>query len=69
MRTRLVKWLCIGMLFIAFVTWRSMADYELALRVVVCAGAVSVSVQAFRAARRRWVPFAASKEKHNRGST
>ena len=54
MRTRLVKWLCIGMLFIAFVAWRSMADYELALRVVICSGAVIVAVQAFRAAKRRW---------------
>src|SRR3974377_1769687 len=55
MRTRLVKWLCIATLFLAFVSWGSMADYELALRVVVCAGATVVAVQAFRAARRRWM--------------
>ena len=54
MRTRLVKWLCIAVLFVAFVSWRSMADYELALRLVVCAGAAVVAVQAFRAAKRRW---------------
>ena len=55
MRTRLVKWLCIATLFFAFVSWGSMADYELALRVVVCAGATVVAVQAFRAARRHWM--------------
>ena len=54
MRTRLVRWLCIAVVFVAFVSWRSMADYELALRLVVCAGAAVVAVQAFRAARRRW---------------
>ena len=54
MRTRLVKWLCIAVLFFAFVLWGSMADYELAVRVVVCAGAAVVAVQAFRAAKRRW---------------
>ena len=52
MRTRLVRWLCIAVLFV--VSWRSMADYELALRVVACAGAAVVAVQAFRAAKRRW---------------
>jgi hypothetical protein len=54
MRTRLAKWLCIAVLFLAFVLWGSMADYELAVRVVVCAGAAVVAVQAFRAAKRRW---------------
>jgi hypothetical protein len=54
MRTRLVKWLCIAVLFVAFVSWRLIADYELALRVVVCAGAAIVAVQAVHAARRRW---------------
>ena len=55
MRTRLVKWLCIAVLFVAFVSWRSMADYELAFRVVGCAGAAVLAFQAFRAARRRWM--------------
>jgi hypothetical protein len=54
MRTSLVKRLCIAVLFLAFVSWRLIADYELALRVLVCAGAAIVAVQAFRAARRRW---------------
>jgi hypothetical protein len=54
MRIRLVKWLCIGVLFAAFVLSGSMTDYELALRLVVCAGAVIVAVQAFHAAQRRW---------------
>ena len=31
-----------------------MANYELALRAVVCAGAAIVAVQAFRAARHYW---------------
>ena len=54
MRTRLVKWFCIAVLFLAFLSGRLIADYELALRVVVCAGAAIVAVQAFDAARRRW---------------
>jgi len=55
MRTRLVKWLCVAVLFIAFVLWRLIADYEFPFRLVVCAGAVVVAVQAFRAARHRWM--------------
>jgi hypothetical protein len=54
MRTKLVKWLCIAVLVFAFVSCRSMADYELAVRVVVCAGAAVVAVQAYRAGRRLW---------------
>jgi hypothetical protein len=44
MRTRLVKWLCIAVPFFAFVWWGSMADYEHAVSVVVCAGAAVVAV-------------------------
>lgn len=54
MRTRLVKWLCIAALFVAFVLWQWIADYEFPLRLVVCSGAVVVAVQAFRAAMHRW---------------
>jgi hypothetical protein len=54
MRTTLVKGLCIGLLFVGFVLWRSIAHYELAFRVVGCAGAAVLAFQAFRAARRRW---------------
>ncbi len=54
MRVRIVKWLCIASLFVAFVFWRMMANYEMALRAVVCAGAAIVAVQAFRAARHYW---------------
>ena len=54
MRTRLVKWLCIAVLFVAFVLWGLLANYEFAIRLVVCGGAVVVAVQAFRAARHRW---------------
>jgi hypothetical protein len=54
MRTRLVKWLCIAILFVYFALWRLIADYEFPLRLVVCAGAAVVAVQAFRAARHRW---------------
>ena len=54
MRTRLVKRLCIGVLFVAFVLWRWTADYDFPLRVVVCSGAAVVAVQAFRSARHRW---------------
>jgi hypothetical protein len=55
MRTRLVKWLCIAVLFVAFVLWRLIADYEFPFRLVVCGGAAVVAVQAFRAARNRWM--------------
>jgi hypothetical protein len=54
MRTRLVKCLCTGVLFVAFGLWRLIANYESPIRVVVCAGAAVVAVQAFRAARHRW---------------
>ena len=54
MRTTLVKWLCMVVLFLAFILWRSMAGYELGVRLVVCAGAVLVAVQAYRAARYSW---------------
>ena len=54
MRTRLVKRLCIAVLFAAFVLSPWIADYEFPLRLVVCAGAAVVAVQAFRAARRPW---------------
>ena len=54
MRIRLVKWLCIALLLLALSLWNLIADYELALRFAVCAGAVIVAVQAFRAAKNRW---------------
>jgi hypothetical protein len=54
MRVRVVKWLCIAVLFGAFVLWRSIADYEFLFRVVVCSGAAVVTVQAFHSAKRRW---------------
>ena len=54
MRTRLVKWYCIAVLFVAFVLWQWVADYEFPLRVVVCPGAAVVAVEAFRAARNSW---------------
>jgi len=54
MRIRVVKWLCIAVLFVAFVLWKWIADYELLLRVVVCSCAVVVAVQAFHSARHRW---------------
>ena len=55
MRTRLVTWLCIAVLFVAFVLWRWMANYEFPLRAVVCSGAVVVAVQAFHSAKHRWM--------------
>ncbi|SRR5579883_341725 len=54
MRTRLVKWLCIAVLFVAFVLWRWIADYEFPLRLVVCSGAAVVAAQAIHSARHRW---------------
>ncbi len=54
MRTKLVKWICFAVLFFAFVFWSILSDYEFLVRVVVCAGAAVVAVQAFRAASHRW---------------
>ena len=54
MRVRLVKWLSIAVLFVAFVLSRWIADYELPLRLAVCSGAAVVAVQAFHSAKRRW---------------
>jgi hypothetical protein len=54
MRTRGVKGLCIAVLFVAFVLWQCIADYEFRLRLVVCAGAAVLAVQAFYSARHRW---------------
>jgi hypothetical protein len=54
MRTRLLKWFCIAVLFVAFVWWPWIADYEVPLRVFVCSGAAVVAVQALHSARNRW---------------
>ena len=54
MRTRLVKWLCIAVLFVAFVLWQWIASYEFPLKLVVCLGAAVVAVQAFHSGRNRW---------------
>ena len=45
MRTRVVKWLCVAALFVAFVLWQ---------RAVVCSGAAVVAVQAFHSAKHSW---------------
>jgi hypothetical protein len=54
MRTRLVKWLCIAALFVAFVLWQWIASYEFLLKVFVSLGAGIVAVQAFHSGRNRW---------------
>ena len=54
MRIRVVKWLCIAVLFVAFVLWQWIADYEFPLKTVICSGAAVVAVQAFHSARHRW---------------
>jgi hypothetical protein len=54
MLTRLVKWICIAVLFVAFVLWGLIANYDFAIRLVVCGGAAVVAVQAFCAASPRW---------------
>ena len=54
MLTRVVKGLCIAGLFVALVWWQWIADDEFPLRLVVCAGAAVVAVQAFYSARHRW---------------
>ena len=54
MRTRLVKWLCIAALFVAFVLWQWIASYEFPLKVLLFLGAGIVAVQAFHSGRNRW---------------
>ncbi len=54
MRTRLVKWLCVAALFVAFVLWQWIASYEFPLKVLVSLGAGVVAVQAFHSGRNRW---------------
>jgi hypothetical protein len=54
MRIRVVKWLCIAVLFVAFVLWQWIADYEFPLRAFVCSGAAVVAIRAFHSAKRRW---------------
>ena len=54
MRTRVVKWLCIAALFVAFVLWQWIASYEFPLKVLVSLGAGIVAVQAFHSGRSRW---------------
>lgn len=54
MRIRLVKWLCVAALFVAFVLWQWIAEYDFPLRLVVCSGAAVVAVQSFHLARSRW---------------
>ena len=54
MRTRLVKWLCIAALFVAFVLWQWIASYEFLLKGFVSLGAGIVAVQAFHSGRNRW---------------
>ncbi len=54
MCTKLVKCICFAVLFFTFVFWSIISDYEFPVRVVVCAGAAVVAVQAFRAASHRW---------------
>jgi hypothetical protein len=54
MRIRVVKWLCIAVLFVAFVLWQGIADYEFPIRAVVCLGAALVALQAFHSAKRPW---------------
>jgi hypothetical protein len=54
MRIRLVKWLCAAALFVAFILWQRIADYDFPFRVVICSGAIVVAVQAFHSAKHRW---------------
>jgi len=54
MRTRIVKWLCIVVLFVAFVLWQWIARYELPFKTVVCLGAAVVAVQSLHLNKQRW---------------
>ena len=54
MRTRLVKSLCIAVLFVAFVLGQWIAGYEFPIRLLICSGAAVVAVQGFRSGKRRW---------------
>src|ERR1051326_6745509 len=54
MRVRVVKWLCVAELFVAFVFWQGIANYELLFSLIVCCGAAAVAFQSFHSARHRW---------------
>ncbi len=54
MRIRVVKWLCIVVLFVAVILWQWAVNFELPIRAVVCSGAAVVAVQAFHSARHLW---------------
>ena len=54
MLTKIVKWISIAALFLAAAFWRSAANYQLLLNVVVCAGALVVLMQAVRAKEYGW---------------
>jgi hypothetical protein len=54
MRTRLVMWLSIAVLFVAFVLWQWIVSYGFPLKVIVCLSAAVVAVQAFQWGRNRW---------------
>jgi hypothetical protein len=57
MPIRLVKCLCIAVLFVAFVLWHWMADYEFPLGVAVCLGGAVVAVQAFHSIKHHWTMY------------
>jgi hypothetical protein len=54
MCTRVVKWLCLSALFVAFILWQWIANYEFPLQVAVSLGAAVVAVQAFHSGWNRW---------------
>ena len=54
MRTRVVKWLCIVVLFVAFVLWQWISNYEFPFKTVVCSGAVVVALQSLHLNKHRW---------------
>lgn len=53
MHTEVMKWASIATLLAALLFWPATVNYQTALSVVVCAGAVVVLLQAYRAQRYR----------------
>jgi hypothetical protein len=54
MRTNIVKWVSIAALLLTASFWSLVAEYQLALNVVVSVAAVVVAVQAFQQKKRLW---------------
>jgi len=54
MHSQVVKWFSIAALLAAVLSWKSAANYQLELKLVVCVAAAVVLTQAFQAKKYPW---------------